>query len=138
MPRPVVDKWLRAKDFEDAFKADLDKVYQYRKRVLAIFEGLVSTEHTRVPVQVATDSARASDFTASLIFRSESWGCFAPSLGSSESSSRAMRMGAAGSQKSRCTHLHQTGACQEILRSVFPRSDAPPIPITGIFTARAA
>src|ERR1019366_4565097 len=29
VPRPVVDKWLRAKDFEDAFKADLDKVYQY-------------------------------------------------------------------------------------------------------------
>ncbi len=51
VPRPVVDKWLRAKDFEDAFKADLDKVYQYRKRVLAIFEGLVSTEHTRVAVQ---------------------------------------------------------------------------------------
>jgi len=51
VPRPVVDKWLKAKDFEDAFKADLDKVYQYRKRVLAIFEGLVSTEHTRVPVQ---------------------------------------------------------------------------------------
>src|SRR3984957_1655518 len=51
VPRPVVDKWLRAKDFEDAFKADLDKVYQYRKRVLAIFEGLVSTEHARVPVQ---------------------------------------------------------------------------------------
>ena len=36
VPRPVVDKWLRAKDFEDAFKADLDKVYQYRKRVANI------------------------------------------------------------------------------------------------------
>ena len=51
MPRLIIDKWLRAKDFQDAFKADLDSVYQYRKRVLAIFEGLVSTEHTRVPVQ---------------------------------------------------------------------------------------
>jgi len=51
VPRPVVDKWLKAKDFEAAFKADLDRVYQYRKRVLAIFEGLVSTEHARVPVQ---------------------------------------------------------------------------------------
>jgi hypothetical protein len=47
----VIDKWLKAKDFEGAFQADLDRVYQYRKRVLAIFEGLVSTEQTRVPVQ---------------------------------------------------------------------------------------
>ncbi len=51
VPRGVVDKWLSAKDFEGAFKADLDRVYQYRKRVLAIFENLVSTEHTRVAVQ---------------------------------------------------------------------------------------
>ena len=51
VPPRVIDKWLRAKDFEGAFQADLDRVYQYRKRVLAIFEGLVSTEQTRVPVQ---------------------------------------------------------------------------------------
>jgi len=51
VPRGVVDKWLRAKDFEGAFKSDLDRVYQYRKRVLAIFENLVSTEHSRVAVQ---------------------------------------------------------------------------------------
>ena len=51
VPRPVADKWVRAKDFQGTFRADLDRVYQYRKRVLAIFEGLVSTEHARVPVQ---------------------------------------------------------------------------------------
>jgi len=51
VPNKVIDKWLRAKDFQGAFQADLDRVYQYRKRVLAIFEGLVSTEQTRVPVQ---------------------------------------------------------------------------------------
>jgi hypothetical protein len=51
VPRGVVDKWLKAHDFEDKFKSDLDRVYQYRKRVLAIFENLVSTEQSRVPVQ---------------------------------------------------------------------------------------
>ena len=51
IPRKVTDKWLVAKDFQGTFKSDLERVYQYRKRVLAIFEGLVSTESTRVPVQ---------------------------------------------------------------------------------------
>jgi hypothetical protein len=51
VPLKVTDKWLKAKDFQGAFRADLDRVYQYRKRVLAIFEGLVSTEHNRVAIQ---------------------------------------------------------------------------------------
>ena len=51
VPRGVTDKWMRAKDFEGGFRVELDRVYQYRKRVLAIFENLVSTEQTRVPVQ---------------------------------------------------------------------------------------
>jgi hypothetical protein len=51
VPSKVTDKWLKAKDFQGAFRADLDRVYQYRKRVLAIFEGLVSTEHGRVAIQ---------------------------------------------------------------------------------------
>lgn len=50
IPRGVIDKWLIGKDFQGAFRADLDRVYQYRKQVLAIFEGLVSNEHTRVHV----------------------------------------------------------------------------------------
>jgi hypothetical protein len=51
VPRVVIDKWVRAKDFQGAFRADLDRVYQYRKRVLAIFDGLVSNEHTHCHLQ---------------------------------------------------------------------------------------
>ena len=51
IPRPIIDKWLRAKDFQGAFRADLDRVYQYRKRVLAIFDGLVSSENSRFSIQ---------------------------------------------------------------------------------------
>lgn len=50
VPRGTVDKWLRARDFTGPFKADLDRVYHYRKRVLAIFDNLVSTERSRVAV----------------------------------------------------------------------------------------
>src|SRR5579863_9794835 len=46
VPRKVIDKWANARDFQGNFRADLDRVYQYRKRVLAIFEGLVLNEHT--------------------------------------------------------------------------------------------
>jgi hypothetical protein len=48
VPRPVIDKWARAKNYQGAFRADLDRIYQYRKQVLAIFEGLVSNDHGRV------------------------------------------------------------------------------------------
>ncbi len=48
VPRPIIDKWVRAKDFQGAFRADLDRVYQYRKQVLAIFDGLVSNDNGRV------------------------------------------------------------------------------------------
>lgn len=48
IPRPVIDRWLRARDFKGPFRADLDRVYQYRKQVLAIFDGLVSSENSRV------------------------------------------------------------------------------------------
>ena len=51
VPRVIIDKWVKAKDFQGAFRADLDRVYQYRKRVLAIFEGLVSSDQTPLPVQ---------------------------------------------------------------------------------------
>ena len=50
IPRPVIDKWLRAKDFRGAFRADLDRVYQYRKQVLAIFDGLVSSDSARIAI----------------------------------------------------------------------------------------
>ncbi len=51
VPRPVIDKWMRARDFQGAFKADLDRVYQYRKQVLAIFDGLVSSDHNHAAYQ---------------------------------------------------------------------------------------
>lgn len=51
VPRKTVDRWLRGKDFAGTFRSDLDRVYQYRKQVLAIFEGLVSNEHGRIQIQ---------------------------------------------------------------------------------------
>ena len=51
VPRMVIDKWVKAKDFQGAFRADLDRVYQYRKRVLAIFDGLVSNEQIQYHLQ---------------------------------------------------------------------------------------
>jgi hypothetical protein len=51
VPRGVAEKWVRAKDFTGPFRSDLDRVYQYRKRVLAIFEGLVSSEQTHLRLQ---------------------------------------------------------------------------------------
>jgi hypothetical protein len=51
VPRVIIDKWANAKDFQGAFRADLDRVYQYRKRVLAIFEGLVLSEHAPYNIQ---------------------------------------------------------------------------------------
>jgi hypothetical protein len=51
IPRVVADKWVRARDFQGSFRADLDRVYQYRKRVLAIFDGLVSNEQAHLRLQ---------------------------------------------------------------------------------------
>src|ERR1700689_130424 len=51
IPRVIIDKWVKAKDFQGAIRADLDRVYQYRKRVLAIFDGLVSNEQTHFHLQ---------------------------------------------------------------------------------------
>ena len=51
IPRPVINKWARARDYQGAFRSDLDRMYQYRKRVLAIFEGLISNENSRLPIQ---------------------------------------------------------------------------------------
>jgi hypothetical protein len=51
VPRVVSEKWVKAKDFQGAFRAEIDRVYQYRKRVLAIFDGLVSNEQTHFRLQ---------------------------------------------------------------------------------------
>ena len=51
VPRKTIEKWIRSRDFPGSFRADLDRVYQYRKRVLAIFDGLVSSEQTQIQIQ---------------------------------------------------------------------------------------
>jgi hypothetical protein len=51
VPRAMIDKWMRAPDFEASFRQNLQRVYSYRKQVLAIFDGLVLNEQNRPPVQ---------------------------------------------------------------------------------------
>jgi len=42
---------MQAKDFEIPFRESLRRVYGYRKRVLAIFDGLVLNEQDRPRLQ---------------------------------------------------------------------------------------
>ena len=51
VPRTLLDKWLKAPDFETSFRENLQRVYTYRKQVLAIFEGLVLNEQNHVRLQ---------------------------------------------------------------------------------------
>jgi hypothetical protein len=51
VPRTMLDKWLRAPDFEINFRDSLHKVYSYRKQVLAIFDGLVLNEQNKPRLQ---------------------------------------------------------------------------------------
>ncbi len=51
VPRSMLDKWLKARDFETGFRQDLQRVYEYRKQVLAIFDGLISNEQMRPRLQ---------------------------------------------------------------------------------------
>ena len=48
LPRNLLDKWLKAKDFEMNFRENLHRVYAYRKQVLAVFDALVSNEQNRL------------------------------------------------------------------------------------------
>jgi len=50
VPRPVLDKWLHPKRYEDDFRDSLRRMYSYRKRVLAIFDELVLKEKHRVRI----------------------------------------------------------------------------------------
>ncbi len=47
----LLDKWLKAQDFEESFRQALQRVYVYRKQVLAIFDGLVWNEQKRPRLQ---------------------------------------------------------------------------------------
>ena len=51
VPRSMIDKWMRAPDFEISFRENLQRVYAYRKQVLAIFDSLILNEQNRPPVQ---------------------------------------------------------------------------------------
>jgi hypothetical protein len=51
VPRSLLDKWMRAQDFEPPFRESLHRVYTYRKQVLAIFDGLILNEQNRPRVQ---------------------------------------------------------------------------------------
>lgn len=51
VPRTLLDKWLRAPDFETSFRENLRRIYTYRKQVLAIFDGLVLNEQNHVRLQ---------------------------------------------------------------------------------------
>ncbi|HTQ54302.1 MAG TPA: hypothetical protein VMI94_07560 [Bryobacteraceae bacterium] len=51
VPRTMLQKWMRAQDFEAAFRQDLKRLYTFRKQVLAIFDGLVLNEQNRDRVQ---------------------------------------------------------------------------------------
>ena len=51
VPPTLLDKWLKAQDFEESFRESLQRVYTYRKQVLAIFDGLVWNEQKRPRLQ---------------------------------------------------------------------------------------
>ena len=51
VPRSTFEKWMKARDFETNFRESLEKVYAYRKQVLAIFDGLVLHEQNRPRLQ---------------------------------------------------------------------------------------
>ncbi|MGC2659429.1 MAG: hypothetical protein WA324_15850 [Bryobacteraceae bacterium] len=50
VPRPTLDKWLQPRRYEDSFRDSLRQMYSYRKKVLAIFDELVTKERFRVRV----------------------------------------------------------------------------------------
>ena len=51
VPRTMLEKWMKAHDFDCSFRDNLQRVYAYRKQVLAIFDGLVSNEALQPRVQ---------------------------------------------------------------------------------------
>ncbi len=51
VPRGMLEKWLRAPDFARDFRDSLQRVYTYRKQVLAIFDGLVLNEQNHLRLQ---------------------------------------------------------------------------------------
>ncbi len=50
VPRPLLNKWLHPRRYEENFRDSLRQMYTYRKKVLAIFDELVLKEKHRVRV----------------------------------------------------------------------------------------
>jgi hypothetical protein len=44
VPEEVFRKWMRAADYENNFRESLQRMYDYRKQVLAIFDSLVASQ----------------------------------------------------------------------------------------------
>ena len=40
----LLNKWMRARDFDPDFRENLRRIYVYRKQVLAIFNSLITSE----------------------------------------------------------------------------------------------
>ncbi|HEX8986100.1 MAG TPA: hypothetical protein VF767_11720 [Bryobacteraceae bacterium] len=51
VPKPLLEKWLTSQRYETGFRENLERVYRYRKQVLAIFDELVCNERVRARVQ---------------------------------------------------------------------------------------
>jgi hypothetical protein len=51
VPPKMMEKWMRAPDFHVGFRETLQRVYSYRKQVLAIFDGLVLNDENRPRLQ---------------------------------------------------------------------------------------
>jgi len=50
VPKPILAKWLKPRRYEDNFRDSLQRMYAYRKQVLAIFDELVFKEKHRMRV----------------------------------------------------------------------------------------
>jgi hypothetical protein len=51
VPRKLLEKWMRSPDYEPSFRRTLQRIYRYRKQVLAIFDALVGSDRQRAPIQ---------------------------------------------------------------------------------------
>ncbi|MCP5119393.1 MAG: hypothetical protein GY953_51990 [bacterium] len=51
VPKAVLEKWMRPRRYEPNFRENLRRLYQYRKQVLAIFEGLIISEKNKIHLQ---------------------------------------------------------------------------------------
>jgi hypothetical protein len=50
VPRPLLNKWLHPRRYEQNFQNSLRRMYTYRKKVLAIFDELVLKEKYRARI----------------------------------------------------------------------------------------